>query len=124
MKWTALPWWQAEAHRSRIAAGQDGDQLLLKLATNSTKLRQAQARLDQRIGLLRHVEALRMYAAEHGRFPASLADVPVPLPIDPVTGKPFDYRLEEGKAILRGSPPRGLEKFAAANVQYELTLRK
>ena len=35
----------------------------------------AQGRLEQRIALLRHVEAVRMYAAEHvGAFPAKLAD--------------------------------------------------
>src|SRR5262249_31207677 len=42
------------------------------------KVRQAQGRLEQRIGLLRHVEAIRMYAAEHGgKLPEKLADITV-----------------------------------------------
>ncbi len=54
--------------------------------------RRAHARIEQRIALLRHVEALRMYAAEHGgAFPAKLSEVSVPLPDDPFTGKPFVY---------------------------------
>ncbi len=58
----------------------------------SLSVRQAQARIDQRIALLRHVEALRLYAAEHnGTLPAKLADITVPLPVDPITGKPFRY---------------------------------
>ncbi len=57
-------------------------------------VRRAQARLDQRIALLRHVEALRLHAAEHdGKLPAKLSEVSVPLPDDPVTGKPFRYEL-------------------------------
>ena len=40
-----------------------------------TGVRRAQGRLDQRIALLRHVEALRLYAAEHdGTLPAKLSD--------------------------------------------------
>jgi hypothetical protein len=81
--------------------------------------------LEQRIALLRHVEALRLYAAEHdGKLPDKLSDIDVPLPDDPVTGKPFAYKVEEGTAHLRGSPPRGEEKNPAYNVHYEITLRK
>ncbi len=71
-------------------------------------VRQAQARVDQRIALLRHVEALRLHAAEHnGTLPAKLSDVAVPLPDDPVTGKPFRYEVIGNTAHLRGSPPAG-----------------
>ena len=69
-------------------------------------VRPTQARLDQRIALLRHVEALRLYAAEHnGSLPVRLAECPVPLPDDPFTGKPFRYELDGTTARLRGSPP-------------------
>ena len=71
-------------------------------------VRRAQARLDQRIALLRHVEALRLYAAEHdGTLPANLSDISVPLPDDPFTGKPFRYEVDGDTAHLRGSPPAG-----------------
>ena len=77
----------------------------------STSVRRAQARLDQRIALLRHVEALRLYAAEHdGTLPAKLSDVSVPLPVDPFTGKPFRYEVSGNTAHLRGTSARGRGK--------------
>lgn len=79
----------------------------------------------QRIALLRCVEGLRLYAAGHdGRLPEKLADVPLPLPVDPVTGKPFGYQLDGVTALLRGTSPKGMEKNPAYNVRYEVTIRK
>ncbi len=85
----------------------------------------AQARLEQRLRLLRHVEALRLYAAAHqGQLPTRLADVGVPLPVDPFTGKPFLYHLKADTACLCGSPPRGEEHNPEFNVRYEVTLSR
>jgi hypothetical protein len=84
----------------------------------------AAARLQQRLALLRHVEALRLYAAGHGKLPPKLADLEVPLPVDPMTGKAFSYHQGGTKATLRGTPPRGAEKIAVYNMVYEVTLRK
>ncbi len=87
-------------------------------------VRWAVARLAQRIALLRNVEALRMHAAEHkGVFPAGLADVSVPLPDDPVTGRPFVYELTGKTAHLRGTPPKGMEENRFFRVHYEITLK-
>jgi len=87
-------------------------------------VRRAQARLEQRFDLLRHVEALRIYAAEHeGKLPSALKDISVPLPMDPFTGKPFRYRLNGGTAHLRGTPPAGEEKTPGFNIHYEVTIR-
>src|SRR5262249_59185440 len=89
------------------------------------KVRRAQGRLEQRIALLRHVEAVRMYAAANGANPpAKLADCAVPLPDDPFTGKPFRYEASGDSFHLRGAPPRGSEKIPAFNVHYHVTLRK
>ena len=89
------------------------------------KVHRAQARLEQRIALLRHVEALRLYAAEHdGTLPAKLSDISVPLPDDPFTGKPYNYQLDGDIAHIRGTPPRGEEKNPGFNVHYEVTLQK
>ncbi len=86
--------------------------------------RRTQGRLEQRIALLRHVEALRMYAAEHsGAFPAKLSDVSVPLPEDPFTGKPFLYEASGKTAHLRGSPPAAMENDKFFRVHYEITLK-
>ena len=43
-----------------------------------------------------------------GELPAALADVTVvPVPLDPVTGKPFEYRLEGETAVLVGPATAG-----------------
>ncbi len=43
-----------------------------------------------------------MYAADHGgKLPARLEDLTVPIPIDPIHGKPFDYKIEGDSAVLR-----------------------
>jgi hypothetical protein len=78
--------------------------LLADLLPDVAGARRAQARLEQRIALLRHVEALRLYAAAHeGKLPAQLSDCPVPLPADPFTGKPFRYEARGSTAHLGSS---------------------
>jgi hypothetical protein len=94
------------------------------LLTAVIRVRRAQARVEQRVALLRHVEALRLYAAAHdGKLPATLSDVPVPLPFDPVTGKPFGYKLEGQTAFVQGTPPPG-DKNPVSRVRYEVTIKK
>ena len=88
------------------------------------KILRARVRLDQRFALLRHVEAIRLYAAAHGgKLPASLADIEVPLPDDPFTGKAFPYRVEGKTAIIQGTPPRSMEKIVGFTVEYHVTIR-
>ena len=71
------------------------------------------------MALLRHVEALRLYAAAHdGRLPGKLSDIGVPLPADPFTGKPFAYQVDGATARLRGSPPRGEKQNPVYNLHY------
>jgi hypothetical protein len=124
MKLMNLPAWQCEALAPKIKPS-DYDGLFDLLIPAVMKVRRAQGRLEQRIALLRCVEALRMYAAAHdGKLPAKLADCPVPVPDDPFTGKPFRYALEGAIAHLRGTPPPGQEKDPSLNVHYELTSRK
>jgi hypothetical protein len=122
-----LPYWQAASILSAVAPrkpSKDSPFRWLEMM-GYTKVKLTQARLDQRIGLLRCVEALRIYAAEHdGKLPARLADVKLPLPVDPVTGKPFIYKLDGATASVRGTPPAGQEKVAVYNVRYEVTIAK
>jgi hypothetical protein len=127
MKAMLLPYWQglAVASRSKALTDDARESLIGWLVPAVYQIRQAQVRLDQRIALLRCVEALRLYAAGHqGQLPPQLARVPLPLPVDPVTGKPFHYRLANGTATLRGTPPPGQEKVAAYNLRYEVTIRQ
>jgi hypothetical protein len=123
----ALPFWQAEPilHARRQPKGEREDTLFAGLATSGRRMKLAQVRLEQRLGLLRCVEALRLHAAEHGgKLPATLADVKLPLPVDAVTGKLFVYELKGDTAIVRGTPPPGQENVAAYNVRYEVAIAK
>lgn len=75
--------------------------------------RRAQGRLAQRIALLRHIEALRLYSAKHdGKLPARLDEIALPLPADPFTDKPFEYTRNGATALLRGGS------------RYEITIGK
>ncbi len=87
-----------------------------------SQARFAIVRLDREIALLRCLSALRAYAAEHGKLPSRLADVQaLPIPDDPVTGKPFQYSLAEDLAVLEGPPPPG-RSAQDGGVRYEIRL--
>jgi hypothetical protein len=122
-RWMVFPYWkstpriEAEMKRKGGALGW--------LLPNSQKVHQAQARTQQRLGMLQILEALRLHAAANkGKLPTKLDEVDLPLPVDPFTGKPFRYEVKDGTAILRGTPPKGMEKQAAYNIVYELKLKK
>ena len=120
-----LPLWQAEMLAAQIKSKSPPALFADLLVPVTLAARRAQARVVQRISLLRHVEALRLHAAEHdGALPAQLTDVAVPLPVDPITGKAFRYEVTGNTAHVRGSPPSGQEKIPAFNIHYELTLQK
>ena len=121
MKWATATWPQADAALSKLGKP---DGLFEVMVAGIQNVVRARARLDQRIALLRHVEAIRLYAAAHGgELPAGLADIEVPLPNDPFTGKAFHYRMEGKKAILHGTAPRGQEKNPLFVPHYEVTIR-
>src|SRR5205823_8341543 len=106
-----FPAWQIEALIGNQQRPKDRG-LFGGLVPAMLKVRRAQSRLEQRVALLRHVEAVRMYAAAHdGKLPAKLSDCPVPLPDDPLTGKPFRYEADGATAHLRG------------NVHYQVTVK-
>jgi hypothetical protein len=133
MKLMNVPLWQAQESMAKLEDAILKEEVNYKhLFTLSdsvldwTKItRGTQGRVEQRIALLRHVEAIRLYAADHqGQLPTKLGDITVPLPDDPFTGKPFRYSLEGTAAHLRGSPPPGSENEAIFNLHYEITIRK
>jgi len=128
IKLLSLPTWEALARMSvdRLAGRTMKDSPLFSgFLSSYDRVRRAQGRLEQRIALLRHVEALRLHAAAHGgKLPEKLADIGVPLPVDPFTGKPVRYEVTDGVAHLRGSPPKGEEQNPAYNLHYEITIRK
>jgi hypothetical protein len=124
LKLLGLAPWQIDAVTGdEPGRGKEG--LFRDLLPHVSQIRRAQARLEQRIALLRHVEALRLHAAAHdNKLPQTLADVAVPLPLDPFTGKSFHYKVEGTVAHLRGSPPRGEERNPHFNIHYTVALQK
>jgi hypothetical protein len=127
-RWSYLPYWQAFPHLPPTAAkikpeNQSPIPFAESLAPVVTASTTAQARISRQFAGLRVVEAIRDYAFHHGgRLPKSLDDIKdLPLPIDPYTGKSFEYRLENGKAILDGPSPDG-SKGGIHAMRWEIEL--
>jgi hypothetical protein len=121
-RWMVFPYWKAEPRM--VAEEKRKGGALAWLLPQSHKVHRAQARTQQRLGMLQVLEALRLHAAANkGKLPKKLDEVDLPLPVDPFTGKPFRYELKDGTATLRGTPPKGMEKNAAYNIVYELKLK-
>lgn len=90
------------------------DGLFTDLVPRVAEARRAQGRLEQRIALLRHIEAIRMFAAAHGgKLPEKLDGIGVPLPADPFTGKPFGYTHDGTTA-----------KLTTTGARYEVSVKK
>ena len=83
-----------------------------------------QARLDRNIAMLRIIEAIRMFAADHsGRLPGSLAEITtVPIPSDPVTGEEFVYRRTDAKNTRLEAPKSPAE--SRRRPVWELTVKQ
>jgi hypothetical protein len=72
---------------------------------------------------LRVIEAIRMHAAATGSLPKSLGEIKaVPVPANPVTGKPFAYSLQGETATLEIDAAEPEQQ--RVNWRVELTLKK
>ena len=125
MKTINLPFWQAEAvnrpSRRTNTPALFADSFV-PVVDQDLRVR---GRLDQRIGLLRHVEAIRLHAAEHdGACPQPSPRSPYPCPSTRSPASRSITRLGGNTAHLRGTPPSGMEKDASYRVHYEVILRK
>jgi hypothetical protein len=80
---------------------------------------------QRRLAALQCLEAIRDHAARHkGKLPARLADIDaVPVPMDPMTGKPFDYELDADGARLSAAST-GVYPSIRDQVRYRIRLRK
>lgn len=125
-KWTHLPYYQAFAatdggfydKRLPVSSYDAGwiaiPETMLRSAPHA--IRAATTRIDQTLAMLQTVEAIRMYGATNdGKLPTTLDDLPVPVPMEPVTGKTLDYRCYHGHAVLTGHDLPG--------IRYRLVLR-
>jgi hypothetical protein len=110
-KWYTLPYLESmkgvnEAMKAAKRSAAEGGEVMPCSRETLKALaatRGAIARNERRIAALRIFEALRIYAAAHGgKLPQQLADITeVPIPIDPVTEKAFDYNVEGDRATLK-----------------------
>ena len=127
-KWFGLPYWQAHEGMRRaqdaLASGGPGmgGYPLTMLLPALGRAYFVSARLDREIAALRCIEAVRLHAAGNGgKLPARLGDVKiVPVPINPVTGGPFGYKVTGRTFRLDalgrpGTPPQDSQR-------YEVTL--
>lgn len=74
----------------------------LELVEGAQRMVERVARADRQLAALTAVEALRSYAAAHdGKLPENLDDVTeTPVPMNPATGKAFEYHVQQGTATL------------------------
>lgn len=86
----------------------------------------AEARLERGFDAIQCIEAIRMYAFERkGALPESLdAITDTPVPLDPATGKPFEYTRTAEGAVLSAPAPPGWPDHPSSRVLYELKLVK
>jgi hypothetical protein len=94
------------------------------LIPSVSKVFDGHCRLARRLAALRCLEAIRMHAKENnGKPPAKLEDITlVPVPMDPVTGKSFDYSVKDQLIILRGPPPPQEAVNQSNSFTYEMTI--
>jgi hypothetical protein len=135
LKWQSLPYWEsrpamAEATRRVREAPDDKDGPAIPLARALIpamgKVLAARTRLDRRVAALRCVEAVRLHTAAHdGSLPASLDDIKdPPVPLDPVDGKPFGYRVVGDRAFFTSTPFPGQPANNTNTPTYELSFNR
>jgi hypothetical protein len=122
----ALPMIAAVDKRLKETPNDEGHRLARLLLPAVNKVRDAQTRLDRRIAALRVIEALRLHAAANGgKLPEKLSDITlVPVPNDPGTEKPFDYKSDpaKGTATLGGTIPA--KPLETTGIRYQLKVRR
>jgi hypothetical protein len=138
-KWLHLPdGWRQEGY---VRASKDYGEALRRLdmlyfhgllrglggsyTTAFQKVFLARGRVERRLEGVRCLEAIRLYAAAHdGKLPRSLKDVTeIPVPVDPMTHKPFEYQTHGEKASL-ASPPLPDKGAYDRPVIYVLEMRR
>ncbi|MFO0801185.1 MAG: hypothetical protein U0804_27275 [Gemmataceae bacterium] len=121
LKWLAVPAWQHPAGLEKA----EPTGLFGPLSPAIARVSISRARLQQQIAMLQAVEAVRAFAAANGgRLPGSLDEVGLPVPHDPLVGRPLRYEVANGVAVIRGTPPPGSEADPNYNRIYEVQLRK
>ncbi len=85
-------------------------------------VRTAGVRMEWQLNAMMVVEAIRMHAAKTGKLPAKLDEITVaPVPENPATGQPYEYRLDGDTAVLDLPPSDG---FPGVAWRFEIKLAK
>jgi hypothetical protein len=129
-KWFDVPLWQALPELNKVdqqirAARRRLEGVpLLDFLPAISKVYARTGMLDRRIAALRCMEAIRLYAAAHdGKLPGALNDITeVPVPMDPMTGKNFEYQVDANKIRLSAPAPTGMQSFPQNTLTFELVL--
>jgi hypothetical protein len=139
--WT-LPYWEAHEQMMRswqamnadhppLAQNPLVDAYLVSEDGNSHRrsvptvlyIRYQLTRSDQYVALMRTIEALRDYAAAHdGHPPQNLDQITLPLPANPLTGKPFEYHVNGQSATIDAPSPAW--RGPRSGWHYELVFAK
>ncbi|MGO8746469.1 MAG: hypothetical protein ACLQNE_10805 [Thermoguttaceae bacterium] len=120
LKWFYVPYWRAAEEMERLESGiktasthAEFALLAESLGVDLRNVIYTEARIERQLAVVRVIEAIRLYAAAHGgKLPAKLEEIrEVPLPINPVTGKPFAYHLDGDTAILDAEGGKVQQQF-------------
>jgi hypothetical protein len=134
MKWIGQPYPVARAglraaaeRQNQVLADSWNDPLLKTFCyalPGWEKITLAPGRVDRRLAALRVVEAVRLHAAGHGHPPPSLDDLgAVPVPADPLTGRPFEYAVTGDTFTLTAPPPDGEPANPGNSLRYTVTVK-
>ncbi len=100
-----------------------GEMVVRELLPGLKKFLLYQARLDRKVAALRLVEAIRLHAAATGKLPDTLEEIRlVPVPLDPTTGKPFQYESNGDTVTIVSRVPG--ETVEVAGLRIRVSLRK
>ncbi len=116
----AIPWWQLTAEQQK-ATLPDSVGLTSQFLPATAQVIRAHVRMERTFNALQTIEGIRHFAATHdGRLPETLDEMTeTPAPLDPVSGKPFEYRREGNTFFIDGPALEPHVPFG-----YEVHLRK
>ncbi len=128
-KWAGLPFPLAYEGMGRAMdrLREVQDRLVLKLLcsiiTGVPSFALATARTERRLDAIQCLEAIGLYAATHKKLPDRLEDIKeVPVPVDPMTDRPFEYHLDGGHALLSAPiVPKGFAHYSFS-LHYSIEL--
>lgn len=126
LAWALLPFHMSNAKmvelHSEISNEIENEPLLAAGCYFWLSFLETAAGLEQRLNMLRTVEAIRDWASKHnGHLPGSLDELDLPAPVDFVTNQPFNYSPSKDRtgATLTASPIGSKRIFQEYELQVE-----